>query len=255
MLSTDAPPSLGDMVIVYERSSDGVTWSAPVVIDSTPLPNHIDKPTLTADRARQTARSPARAIPISRKTSWPARTIAARRGARRASLRTSRATAPPTGRDVGRHARLHDRRPRPELVSLAFLDRRRGDVQRPRKSSRKAACRSSRRAAPSPPGYRTSWHSAAICIAFIRCGRAFSSRARRTAASRGRRRCTSPETSAARCGRQSPSTRPPEASSSSWIDAQDDPTATMFRLYAAQSDDGGATFLTTPPARRRAVRH
>jgi hypothetical protein len=30
----------------------------------------------------------------------------------------------------------------------------------------------------------------------------------------------------------------------SWIDAQDDPTAMTFRLYAAQSDDGGATFST-----------
>lgn len=256
MLTTDGPPSLGDMVIVYEHSSDGVTWSAPVVIDSTPLPNRIDKPTLAADRAHGVVYlSWTRYTPIAgENNSYLSNNVLAASHDRGATWSEARSA----------DDRARDGFPQMAVTADGTIIYTTADPGQNAYLSRVSTDGGVTFSAPQAIGKGgLSFFLPANPSTF-----AFASWMQNVVAFRGDVYCVYPvwegvfytrsrdggqtwSTPLHVAGRIGGAARPSiavdERSGSiivSWIDSVDDPKGATYRLYAAQSDDGGATFST-----------
>jgi len=252
LASTGTQPALGDMVIAYERSVDGVTWSSPVVMDTTPAPTSpIDKPTLTADRARGTVYLIwTRYTPAGQNSSFLAQNVVAASTDRGATWGQPRTIANAVREGFGQLAVTADG----TLVFTAADTSRNAYVARV--STDGGATFSDSVVIGTgglkfffPSGLFASWMQNVVafrgdlyCVYPVWDGIFF------TRSRDGGQTWSAPLHLAGRIGNAvRPSIAVDEATGSiivSWIDCHDDPTGTLYRLYAAQSDDGGTTFST-----------
>ncbi len=253
LASTGTQPALGDMVIAYERSVDGVTWSSPLVIDTTPAPTSpIDKPTLTVDRTRGTVYLTwTRYTPIAgESSSFLAQNVVAGSSDRGATWGQPRTIASGVREGFGQLAVTADG----TLVFTAADTTRNAYVARLSTDGGATFGDSVVIATGAlrfflPNGVFASWMQNVVafrgdvyCVYPVWDGVFF------TRSHDGGQSWSEPLHLAGRIGNAvRPSIAVDEATGSiivSWIDCHDDPTGAMYRLYAAQSDDGGTTFST-----------
>ncbi len=233
----------GEIVLVYERSTDGVTWSAPLPIDSGPSNRllTVDKPTISIDRVRGTLYlawtrnrpAPQNVIAIStdRGATWSApKPIADGEGSAQAAA-TADGTLIVTSVDLTNErflarvstdggATFSD----PQVIGVNVIP-----LRLPPTNTYSPAVQST-----------IAYGGDVYCAYPTRTGIFF------TRTRDGGKTWSAPLPLAGAAGYAiMPSVGVDEATGNvivAWLDARDDPSGAMFRLYAAQSSDGGATF-------------
>lgn len=252
LLSAEGQPTLGDMAIVYERSLDGRTWSAPVVMDSAPSPNYVDKPTVTFDRAHatvyltwtrltavagSTTHTSAHVVAAStdRGATWQTRTVM---NDQRDGWPQSAVTADGTVVYT-----VSDR------LSSSYLSNVSTDGAASFSNAQVIVKGGLWYTTPAAAAAFAAWmqnvtaHGNNVYVVSPMWEGVYFSRS----TDAGQTWSTPLHLAGRFGGAVRPSVAVDDATGNiivCWLDAKDDPNSVMYRLYAAQSDDGGATFST-----------